>query len=428
MTNATEINTAELTTEQRTLAAQLNERVKSLELQGSLAVFAQARDLREIRDSELYRALEMPSGGFYPNFGTYIQTVTTKQPPTISQNISVVTAFSEYSDEQLAKAGPEKLDIARKMMGEGYYSNTDDALAAAIKHSRSDLLDIRRSQGGTQTITVALSARKVTKFQAVRMEETFQKYAAIYAQAHGEAAEAPTDSQITDFVLDVWAGLPNDFLLEAASGEGGAAPEMADGYTPKDVPLAEVIYYVAESAMESGRDPQEILDQLSVGFQSIKDRFAIQQQEREEQAKAQAKAEREAGKAQEKWVKKLQAAKPGQILVMGDGAKAEVMDTSADNGEGVQGIFLKGIQDGTELVFSDKGEQYAITEIASKGVTALEKAPPAPKEKKVAAPKAKKEKAEEPAAEESKLGMSKAQQAGRKPKKAAAKKADDGDN
>lgn len=411
----TETTTETLTAEQRTLAAQLNERVKNLDVQGVLSAIAQARDLREIRDSELYRAIEKPSGGEYQNFGEYITDVSTKSPSTISQNISVVTAFSQYSDDQLAQAGLEKLDITRKMLGEGYYKTTDEALAAAIKRSRSELIDIRKSSGEPQVHTTPLSSRKVVKALATRFEEGFQKFSAIYAQVHSDPANSPTDSQVTEFYLDVVNGLPESFLLEAASGQGGAAPEMAGGFTPKDVPVADVVYFLAEQLAEQGRDPEDILDQLREGVQSVQDRYEVQKREQAEQARAQEKAEKEAAKVTEKMVNKLQGAKPGQIIVFGDGAEAEVLDTSADTGEGIKGIFLKGLKDGQRDIFDEKGAQYNIEDVAAKGIVEVKKAPPAPKEKKAKETKAVKEEAPTQT-----LGISKSQQAnsgkGKKPK------------
>jgi hypothetical protein len=415
MTNATAQNSAadtniEISNEQRNLAMQLDERVKTLELQGSLAIFAQARDLLEIRDQELYKAIEKPDGGFYQNFGDYVHQRTTKNPSTISQNLSVITAFSGYTDEQLAKAGAEKLDIARKMIAEGFYADTDAALEAAIKHSRLDLLDIRRSKGNTGTLTVALSQRKVVKASATRFEEIFQKYVGIYTQVHG-GSEAPTDSQVMDFFLDVTGGLPNEFLMEAATGQGGAAPTMEGGFTPVDVPVAEVVMYLAEQLVEAGRDPNEVIEQLQIGIQSIKDRAEIEAQERKEQEKAAEKARKEQEKEQAKWIKRLQGAKKGQILLMSDGARAEVLDTSADNGDGIKGIFLKGLLDGQETVFSEAGDQYLIADLVTKGVQELQKAPPAPKE-----PKGKKAKADAEPTPESTIGVSRAHSA-RKPRK-----------
>lgn len=408
-----------VTNEQRTLAAQLNERVKTLETQGSIAVFAQARDLREIMTQQLFKAIETPSGGTYSTFGQYILAVTTKSPATISQNISVVTTFSEYSDERLAAAGPEKLDIARKMMAEGHYATTDEALQAAIRHSRADLLDIRKSKGSSAIPTVPLSTRRVVKALSTRFEEGFEKFSAIYRQVHNDPNNMPTDSQVTEFYLDVVNGLPNDFLLEAAAGQGGAAPEMADGFTPKDVPVADVVYYIAEQLASAGRDPDEILDELREGVQSIQDRFEVQKRERDEQEKAKIKAEKEAAKEAEKaekaqakeiekMTKLLGTVGTGYVLTLKDGSVGEVVDVSADGNQ----LMIKATNDTAGESFSDTEQPYAISDLATAGVASAKK--PA-KPAKVAA------KVEEPAPT---LGISKAQQVGKKakaPKKAAAK-------
>lgn len=402
----------ELTEEQKRLANELAGKVRDYESQGSLATFAQARALQIIRDQRLYTAIQSPTGNTFSNFGDYLAFASTKSPSTISQNISVVSAFSGYSDEQLAQAGPEKLYVAWKMKGDGYYATLDEALNAAITKSRSDLMALRKSMNAPTAVTVYLSALKVPQAHADRFTATFQKFKDNYGQAHNDPA--PLDVPVLEYFLDVVGGLPNDFLLMAAAGQGGAAPEMEGGFRPTDITPTDAIYHIAEVMVESGIDPQEVIDQATVAIQGLKDRYELLTREKEAKAREDEKVANEKAKAINKSAGRLRKAVPNSVVVFADGAEALVKDTQVANDAGeVKEIWLQGLKDGTELVINPKGEKYNIDTIAAYGVVEIK--PPA-KEK---APKKAKEEAP------STLGMSKEQQSGRKPKKAKATPAAD---
>lgn len=409
-----------LTTEQIKLANKLTQIVVDTEAQGSLAVLQQARAFQQIRDEGLFRGVQKADGGNYVTFGDYIRGTTTKSDAVISQNISVVAAFSGYPDEKLAAAGTEKLYIAWKMKGEGIYGTLDEVLEAATNNNKLALREIRSSGKATKLSLVYLSALRVTQSQADRFDAIInEKFRATYDQVHQDEGGA-SDAQVVDHLLNVVGGLPNDFLLMAAAGEGGAAPTAAT--VASDLTDEDLAYYFADALIERGTNPDEVFERIRDGIKGREDRWEVEKREREERDRETLKAEKEAGKLTAKHVTRLQKVADHTVIDFADGALAEVLGTEVDNGNGVQRIMLKGLRDGSENIYNATGEWYKIEDIARHGPVEYhkpEKAKPAPKqaepkEKKASSKKAKSED------EGSTLGMSKAQQAGRKPKKAKA--------
>lgn len=409
MTKPETTATVELTAEQVKVANKLAQVVVDTEAQGSLATFQQARALQQIRDEGLYKAIQKPDGGTYTTFGDYVRGVTTKSDATISQNISVVAAFSGYADEQLVGAGPEKLYVAWKMKGEGIYTTLDEALEAARTKTRSELMEIRKSGKAPKLNLVYLSALRVTQSQADRFDAVMrEKFRATYEQVYQDAGAA-SDAQIVDHFLNVVGGLPNDFLLMAAAGEGGAAPAAAA--IANDLTDEDLAYYFADALLERGTNPEEVFERIQAGIQGRKDKYEVMKREAEEKAAAQEKAAKEAEKVLARDIKRLQNVADNTIIDFSDGAEAQVLATEADGGNGVNRIMLKGLRDGKENIYSETGEWYDIRTIAGHGPVNYRKPV---KEKPAAEKKAKASKQD--AGSETSLGFSKAQQTGRKPK------------
>lgn len=411
------------TSEQIRAAQTLDQSIRQLENQEALSIFAQSRAFRELRDTEAYKLIESSDGGNFVSWGQYVSERTSKSPPTVSQNITVVTTFDRFPDEELAKAGREKLYVASIMIGAGnVFATVEAALAAAQSKTRVELLAMRNSGGTVKPNTVFLAPIRVTLGQQERWSAGYEKFNAIYTEVHG--AEG-SNMQVTDFYNDVVSGLPMDFLRTAAQGEGGAGPEMEGGFTPKDVPIEEIVHYVAMKLMDGGRDPMEVIEGLEISIQGLKDRHAIEEADRKEREKAEAKDVRMAEKAQGKWAARLTKLRQHQSIDFADGSKVSVADTNISADGQINGVWLKGIHDGSENTFAEDSTLYPIERIVAFGIVGINPAPKVEKVKAAAIPgtKAASNKKAAPKNAASKIdsatpagGMSKAQSAGKSKK------------
>lgn len=410
------VGTRTFTPEEIEAAQRLDNSVRQLETQEAVSIFAQSRALRELRDTEAFKLIQSNDGSNFLSWGQYVAERTSKSAPTVSQNISVVTTFDRFSDEELAKAGREKLYVVSSMIGENnVFPTAEEAVKSAQVKSRVQLLEMR-NQGKTDKIqTVYLLPVKVLMGQQDRAGAGYDKFRRIYAEVNGKEG---TEMAVADFYNDVVSGLPLDFLRTAAQGAGGAAPEMEGGWTPLDVPVEEVVAYLAHNLMEAGRDPQEVLDGLSIAMDDLRDRAALEADERKRLAKEEEKDAKTKARNDAKWMGKLSRVKQYQTVDFADGAKVSIVETqtNADTGE-FTGVWIKGLQDGSENVFAEESTLYAADRLVSFGIVGIN---PAPKAEKVKAAKAeaapKEKKAKAAPVEESPIGISKAQQAGGKGK------------
>lgn len=416
------------TSEQIRAAQSLDQSIRQLENQEALSIFAQSRAFRELRDTEAYKLIESSDGGNFVSWGQYVSERTSKSPPTVSQNITVVTTFDRFPDEELAKAGREKLYVASIMIGAGnVFATVEAALSAAQSKTRVELLAMRNSGGTVKPNTVFLAPIRVTLGQQERWSAGYEKFNAIYTEVHG--AEG-SNMQVTDFYNDVVSGLPMDFLRTAAQGEGGAGPEMEGGFTPKDVPIEEVIHFLAQNLMDAGRDPMEVIEGLEISIQGLKDRHAIEEADRKEREKAEAKEVKLAERAQGKWTARLTKLRQFQTIDFADGAKVSVADTNINADGQIDGVWLKGIHDGSENTFAESSTLFPIERIVAFEIVGINPAPKVEKVKAAAIPgtkaasnKAAPKNAASKAAVNSNIdsgtpvgGMSKAQSAGKSKK------------